>query len=155
MDRRKVDVVLSTILIIASLIILTYDNFVEGGAESDLGSMTLPRAVAVLMIIFSGSIGIQSLKKLIKGAEIDGSELIITNGFAGIFIYIGIFIGYWLAVPYIGFLLTTPIVMFAIAILLGGRNWLPITAVSVLVPVLVFFGSREFLRVYLPTWTLS
>ncbi len=117
--------------------------------------MTLPRIVAALMIIFSGSIGIQSLKKLYNNAEIESAELIITNGFSGIFIYIGIFVAYWLAVPYIGFLVATPFVMFAIAILLGGRNWLPISAVSILVPVLVFFGSREFLRVYLPTWTLS
>ena len=154
MDRRKVDVVLSTILIIASLIILTNDNLVEGGAETDLGSMFLPRIVAGLIILFAGTIAIQSLGKLLKGAEMEGQELIITNGFSGIIIYIGIFIAYWLSVPHVGFLVATPVIMFCIAVLLGGRNWLPITAVCVITPLLIFYGAREFLRVYLPTWNL-
>ena len=155
MDRRKLDVVLSTILIIVSLIILTDDTLVEGGAESDLGSMFLPRIAAGLIIIFSATIGIQSLSKLLKRTEIDSLERIVTDGFSGIFIYIGIFVAYWLIVPHAGFLITTPFVMFSVALLLGGRNWVPLIALSVVTPVLVFYGSSHFLRVFLPTWTLS
>ncbi|MBN3562287.1 tripartite tricarboxylate transporter TctB family protein [Aliamphritea spongicola] len=154
MDRRKVDVVLATVLIIISLIILTSDQLVEGGAETDLGSMFLPRIVAVLIIIFSATIGIESLKKLLQRKEMEDKELIVTNGYGGIFIYIGIFIAYWLLVPVLGFLVTTPFVMFSVALLLGGRNWIPITAVSVITPILIFYGSSHFLRVFLPTWSL-
>ncbi len=154
MDRRKLDVGLSTLLIIASVIILTNDGLAEGGAESDLGIMFLPRVVAGFIIVFAATIAIQSLRKLSEGAICKGPELIITDGFFGVFIYIGIFIAYWFAVPHLGFLVTTPFVMLGVAILLGGRNWIPITALSVITPVLIFYGSREFLRVYLPTWTL-
>lgn len=154
MDRRKIDVVLSTFLIIISVIILTNDNLAEGGAESDLGIMFLPRVVAGFMIIFAATIAIQSFSKLSKGAELEGPELIITNGYSGIFIYIGIFVAYWLAVPHLGFMVTTPFVMLGVAVLLGGRNWIPLIAMSVITPVLIFYGSKEFLRVYLPTWTL-
>lgn len=154
MDRRKIDVVVSTFLIIVSVIILTNDNLVEGGAESDLGIMFLPRVVAGLMLIFAATIAIQSFSKLSKGAELEGPELIVTDGFRGIFIYIGIFVAYWLAVPHLGFMVTTPFIMLAVAVLLGGRNWIPIITMSVITPVLIYYGSREFLRVYLPTWTL-
>ena len=154
MDRRKVDVVLATVLIITALIILTNDQLVEGGAETDLGSMFLPRIVAVLMIIFSATIGIQSLNKLLQRRELEDNELIVTNGYSGIFIYVGIFIAYWLLVPIFGFMITTPFVMFSVALLLGGRNWVPITAVSVITPILIFYGSSQFLRVFLPTWSL-
>jgi len=154
MDRRKIDVVLSTFLIIVAVIILTNDNLAEGGAESDLGIMFLPRVVAGFMLIFSATIAIQSFNKLAKGAELEGPELIITNGFSGIFIYIGIFVAYWLAVPYLGFMVTTPFVMLGVAVLLGGRNWIPLIALSVITPVLIYYGSREFLRVYLPTMAL-
>ena len=154
MDRRKIDVVLSTFLIIISIIILTNDNLAEGGAESDLGIMFLPRVVAGFMIIFAATIAIQSFNKLSKGAELEGPELIITNGYSGIFIYIGIFVAYWLAVPHLGFMVTTPFIMLGVAVLLGGRNWIPLTAMSVITPVLIYYGSKEFLRVYLPTWTL-
>ncbi len=154
MDRRKIDVVLSTLLIIASVIILTDDSLAEGGAESDLGILFLPRVVAGLMILFAGTIAIQSFVKLSKGAEMEGLEKISTAGFSGIFIYIGIFIAYWLAVPHLGFIVTTPLVMLGVAVLLGGRNWLPLISLSVITPVLIYYGSREFLRVYLPTWSL-
>lgn len=154
LDRRKVDIILSTVLIVASLIILTNDNLVEGGAATELGSMFLPRIVAAVIIVFSAVIGIQSLRKLAKRTEIYASELIITEGFSGVYMYIGIFIAYWLLVPYLGFLITTPFIMLSVAVLLGGRNWLPIISMSVITPILIFYGSREFLRVYLPTWTL-
>lgn len=154
MDRRIIDIGFSTFLIIVSLIILTNDNLVEGGAESDLGSMFLPRVVAGLIILFAATIAIQSLRELSQGTAPEGLEIIITNGFSGIFIYIGIFIAYWLTVPYVGFMVATPFIMIAVAILLGGRNWVPIIATSVITPLLIYYGSREFLRVYLPTWTL-
>ena len=155
MDRRKIDVVISTLLIIVSLLILTSNNLVEGGAETDLGSMFLPRIVAVFIIVFSATIGVQSLIKLIKNKEMNNSENIATKGFSGIYIYISIFIAYWLAVPHVGFIIATPFVMFSIAMLLGGRNWLPIIAMSMIMPILIFYGSNQFLRVFLPTWTLS
>ncbi|WP_290698437.1 tripartite tricarboxylate transporter TctB family protein [Amphritea sp.] len=154
MDRRIIDIGLSTFLIIVSLIILTNDNLVEGGAESDLGSMFLPRVVAGLIILFAATIAIQSLRKLAQGSKPEGQEVIITNGFSGIFIYIGIFIVYWLVVPYVGFMVATPFIMISVALLLGGRNWVPIVATSLITPLLIYYGSREFLRVYLPTWTL-
>lgn len=155
MDRRKIDVIMATVFIIVSLIILTNDNLVEGGAETDLGSMFLPRIVAGLIIIFSASIGIQALRKLISKAALNAEENIMTDGFAGIVIYISIFIVYWLVVPYVGFLVATPFVMFGIAVLLGGRKWLPIILMSVITPAVIFYGASHFLRVFLPTWTLS
>lgn len=154
MDRRKIDVVLATFLIIISVIILTSDSLVEGGAESDLGSMFLPRVVAGLMIVFSATIAFESLKCLSAGRRAEDHEIISTSGFSGIFLYIGIFVAYWFAMPYVGFLVATPIVMVAVAVLLGGRSWLPILATSVITPTIVFYISREFLRVYLPAWSL-
>lgn len=154
MDRRKIDVVLSTLLIIAAVIILTNDNLAEGGAQSDLGILFLPRVAAGFMILFAGTIAVQSFLRLAQGAEQEDLEKITTDGFSGIFIYVGIFVAYWLAVPHLGFLVTTPLVMISVAILLGGRNWLPMIALSVIIPILIDYGSREFLRVYLPTWSL-
>ncbi|MCK1788969.1 tripartite tricarboxylate transporter TctB family protein [Pseudomonas violetae] len=153
-DRRKIDIALSTLLIIMSIVILTNDHLVEGGADSDLGSMFLPRIVAGLMIVFSATIALQAILKLTKGARTDDVELISADGFSGIFIYVGIFIAYWLTVPYVGFLVATPLVMIAVASLLGGRKWVPIIAVSVITTVAIYYGSREFLRVYLPIWSM-
>ena len=155
MDRRKIDIGVTSILIVASVIILTNDGLSEGGVETDLGSLFLPRIVASLIILFAATIGIQSFLKLNRSAELEAVENITTKGFLGIYIYIGIFFAYWFLVPHLGFLITTPFVMFSVALLLGGRNWLSIGAMSLIVPAIVFYGSLHFLRVYLPTWSLS
>ncbi len=155
MDRRKIDVVISTCLILMSLIILTNDGLSEGGVETDLGSLFLPRIVAGLIIIFSATIAIQSILKLKRNADINEEDIISTEGFMGVNIYIGIFILYWLAVPYIGFLIATPFVMFAVSYLLGGRSWFAMTAMSIVVPLIVFYGANHFLRVFLPIWSLA
>ncbi len=155
MDRRKLDIVMSAVLIIASIIILTDETLVEGGVESELGSMFLPRIIATLIIIFSATIGITSLRRLLIKADTEDCEKIDIEGFSGILVYIGIFIAYWFLVPITGFLVTTPFVMFSIAVLLGGRRWIPIITMSVVTPVIVYYGSLHFLRVFLPVWNLS
>lgn len=154
MDRRKIDIALSAILIAAAVFILTNDNLASGGAESDLGTMFLPRFVAGLIIVFAATIAAQSLLGLSKGAKPEGPEIIVSGGYSGVFIYIGIFIAYWFSIPHVGFMIATPFVMIAVAMLLGGRSWIPIIATSVITTVIIYYGSREFLRVYLPTWTL-
>lgn len=155
MDRRKIDILFSAILIIASLFILTSNNLVQGGIETALGSMFLPRIVAVFVIIFAGTIGIQSLSKIYKRADLGETERIDTDGFVGIGIYILIFITYGLIVPYVGFLLATPFVMFGIAALLRGRSWFAMAALSVIAPIVIYYATRELLRVYLPAWSLT
>lgn len=154
MERRKVDIILASVLILLSIIILTNDGLVDGGVETDLGSLFLPRIVACFIILFAGTIGLQSFIKLSRNQPLDEHEVISTTGFLGVFLYVGIFVAYWFFVPYVGFLVATPFVMLAIAALLGGRNWFALIIMSVLVPLIIFYGSRQFLRVFLPTWSL-
>lgn len=153
-DRRKIDVVMASALIAASIVILTNDELSQGGVETELGSLFLPRIVAVCMIGFAATVGVQSLLRLHRQSPKDDVEKIGTDGFGGVFIYLGIFIAYWLAVPYIGFVIATPPVMMAIAILLGGRSWIAMGLMSVITPLVIYHLSYEFLRVFLPTWSL-
>lgn len=155
MDRRKIDIVLSALLIMMSIIILTNDHLVEGGSEAELSAIFLPRVVAGFILIFAAYLGIESLLKLSKGLPIQDAEKIQTSGFFGIVIYLAIFVLYWFAVPYVGFVITTPFIILAIAILLGGRNWLALVPLAVLLPLAVEYGARNFLSIYLPTWSLS
>jgi len=154
MNRRKIDVVVSAILIVVSLIILLDNNLVEGGLASELGSMFIPRIIAVCIIVFAGSMGIQALIKLIKDEQLKPSEHIDAKGFFGVAMYFVIFILYWLAVPYVGFLVATPFVIFAVAYLLGGRRWLPIGVLSLVFPIGIYYGCMQYLRIFLPTWSL-
>ena len=155
MNRRKIDVGLSAILITVSIIILTNDNLTKGGMETELGSMFLPRLIAVFIILFSGTLGAQALVKLRKGKKLEITENIDTTGFVGVGIYFSIFILYWLAVPHVGFLLATPFTVLAVAYLLGGRSWIPMIALSIITSVFIYYGCSQYLRVFLPTWSLT
>lgn len=155
MDRRKIDIGLSAFLIIVSTIILTNDTLAKGGMETELGSMFLPRVIAMLIILFSGTIGAQALLKLRRQEAPADAEHIDTNGFFGVGVYFGIFTLYWLAVPHLGFLATTPVVVLAVAYLLGGRSWLSMTVVAVAVSFFIYYGCSNYLRVFLPTWSLT
>ncbi len=155
MNRRKFDVAFASMMIIVALVILTNDSLVEGGVQTELGSMFLPRIVAVFIILFSAQIAVPSLLKLLKGTALGGLERIDGSGFAGVALYLAILFGYWFAIPHVGFLVATPVAMFVIGWLLGGRSWLAMAAVSTLTPLAIHYGSSMFLRVFLPTWSLS
>lgn len=155
-DRRKIDVVVTSLLIIAGIIILTNDNLSQGGIEAtSLGSLFLPRVVAVFMMTLCAIIGVQSFLKIKNNAPKLDEEEISISGFWGVNLYVAIFIAYWFLTPYLGFLVTTPFVMLAIAFLLGARNWWVMIPLSCVTTLLVFYGCRHFLRVFLPTWSLG
>ncbi len=154
MNRRKIDVAFSAFLILVSLTILVNDNLVEGGVETELGSMFLPRLVAICMLIFSATIGIEAITKLSRKTELALEEKIDTTGFLGIGIYLAIFVFYWFVVPYVGFLVATPFTIFSVALLLGGRSWVTMVLLSVITPFIIDYGCSNFLRVILPTGSL-
>ncbi len=155
MNRRKIDVVFSAILILVSLVILTNDGLVEGGMETELGSMFVPRVIAFFILIFSFTIGAQAILKLRRGDELQLVENIDTRGFGGVGIYFSIFVLYWLAAPFLGFIIATPFVIGSVAYLLGGRRLIPIGILSIITPVLIYYGCSLYLRVFLPPWSLS
>lgn len=154
MDKRKAELITSLFLILISIFILVNDNLVQGGVETDLGSMFLPRFIAIVIILFSTAIGFKSFKEILKEKKASGDDLISLEGYSGIFLYLGAVFMYWLIMPYIGFMLSTVLVMAFVSFLLGGRNWLVIIIMSLVVSISIDYGSKEFLHVYLPAWNL-
>lgn len=149
MDKRKAELAASILIIFISAFIIFNDNLVEGGVETDLGSMFLPRSLAYLMIFLALSMGYKSLKKIV-----DESETIDIRGFSGVFYYIGILFFYWLTMPYIGFMVSTFLVMISVAFLLGAKSWVRVIVMSIFLSAIIQYGAKDFLYVYLPTWNL-
>ena len=154
MNRRYIDVVLCSALIIGAILILTLDGLAQGGVETLLGSMLMPRIVAGLILIFAAMIGVSSLRQILADTPLAPQEWVDTNGLGGVLIYLAIFVAYWWFMPMVGFVVATSIAMFAIATLLGGRSWLAMACVSIILPLVTFYGCRELIRVYLPEWSL-
>lgn len=154
MDKRKAELAASILIIFISAFIILNDNLVEGGVETDLGSMFLPRSLAYLMILLALSMGYKSLKKIVQQKAVDANEIIDINGFSGVFYYVGILFFYWLMMPYLGFMVSTFLVMVSVAFLLGARNWVRVIVMSIFLSSIIQYGAKEFLYVYLPTWNL-
>ena len=153
MNRRYLDVVLGSVLIAGAILILTLDGLAQGGVETQLGSMFMPRVVAGFIGIFSAMIALPSLRQIIADAPLAPQETIPAEGFGGVLVYVAIFVAYWWLLPVLGFVIATSAAMFAIAVLLGGRSWLAMALVSVVVPLASFHGCRALIRVYLPEWS--
>lgn len=154
LDKRKAELAASILIIIISAFIILNDNLVEGGVETDLGSMFLPRFLACIMIFLSLFMGFGAIKKIIKERAVSENETIDLNGFSGIFYYVSILVLYWLLMPYIGFMVSTFLVMLSVAFLLGAKSWVKIVIMSLVISVMINYGAKEFLYVYLPTWNL-
>ena len=154
LDKRKAEFFVSLLLMFFSIFILVSDELVEGGVETDLGSMFLPRFVAVIIIIFSLSIGVNSLKEMKKEKEINSNNYISLKGYSGIFLYLLSVFAYWLIMPYMGFMVSTILVMIFIAFLLGGKKWHKIIIIFSFIAISINYGTKEFLHVYLPAWNL-
>src|SRR5690625_7399453 len=64
MQKHRSDLLLATLLWVASLYILLFDDFIEGGLETDLGSLFLPRAAALVVAVLALFIGGPAIKAL-------------------------------------------------------------------------------------------
>ncbi len=157
MDKRKAEMFLSSILIVLSVFILTSNNLVEGGVETDLGSLFLPRSVALIMIALSIMMGWPAVKSFMKKHPINKDELIATEGFSGVLLYMIAMVGYWLAMPYVGFMFSTVAVMVFVAYVFGCsslQDWFKVVLMALVIAIGIDYGTKHFLRVYLPSFEL-
>ncbi len=155
MDKPRVDVAFASAIILISILILSNDALVEGGAQTELGPLFLPRIVAAVMILLSLGIGLPALLGIVRrSGTVHPDEGGARDAF-GVGLYLAILLGYWAVMPWVGFLVATPAAMMAIGWLLGARKWAAMLAISLITPLVIDYGSRTFLRVFLPVWSLS
>ena len=155
MDKPRVDLAFASTVILIAILVLGNDALVEGGAQTELGPLFLPRIVATVMILLSLGIGLPALLGIVRRS---GTALPDEGGArdaVGVGLYLTILLSYWAAMPWVGFMVVTPAAMLAIGWLLGARRWAPMLAISLITPLVIDYGSRTFLRVFLPVWSLS
>ena len=155
MDKPRVDVAFASAIILISILILSNDALVEGGAQTELGPLFLPRIVAAVMILLSLGIGLPALRGIVRRSRTVHPDEGGARDVVGVGLYLVILLSYWAAMPWIGFLVATPAAMLAIGWLLGARKWAPMLTISLITPLVIDYGSRAFLRVFLPVWSLS
>lgn len=157
MNKERSDIILSLLLIAVSAYILLSDGFVQGGLETDLGSVFLPRTVAVIMVLLSLSIigtAVRAGRANIQKKELQTKPQL---GYSGAILYMLAIVGYWLILPYLGFLISSVLAMLFVAYIFNCKgivNWLKVLVMALVICIGLDYGTKAYLRVYLPTFSL-
>ena len=147
MQRRTIEFTIMFLLVLVSFSILFLGkSMVDGGMESGMSPLFLPRIVAVLILVFC-TMGIY---ETIKEQNADGLETDLVS----VAKHVGIFFVYFFVLPYLGFMLSTSIMMFVIMYQMGGRNLLIMVVVSISGSVIIYYAGYHLLKVLLPVGSL-
>ena len=155
MERNKIDIIIGIVLCVFSLSFYMFAyEMIDGGMESELGSMFMPRLLffsifllSILMIVNA----FKNINKHNKQAVSNKREYLNTQGYSNIFKYSAVVFVYWLLMPIFGFMITTPLMMFSVMYLLLARNWLTMACVSIALSIALNYICYYGLRVLLPS----
>lgn len=143
------------VAILFSLFLMNIEKFVYGGIPGSISPVLLPKLIVTLIVVLSIiMIGTSILNRNKKSAAstiidkaLDGDGVVNQKLIA---IYISILLLYLLSLYVFGFVLSTPVVMFGIMFLLGGRNMKVILPLVLISPPLFNYLCYHFLKVILP-----
>ncbi|MBA7515449.1 hypothetical protein ES705_07489 [subsurface metagenome] len=119
---------------------------------------TYPLIVNTLILFFSVGYFFQSIfQKIIKdgdGQKNKGFKTVMKPVWRAVVLII--FIGIWVsALDYLGFLLSTVVLLIGSIILFGSRNYTKTIIISIIFPIFVYFLFRGVLKTTLPEGLLE
>ncbi|MCL1992285.1 MAG: tripartite tricarboxylate transporter TctB family protein [Spirochaetes bacterium] len=123
-----------------------------------MGPEAFPRLMAGGLFVCSLILALQALlAKPAAGAQAEESPTLspLNKGMQRLFVGIAIIVLYAVGWQPVGFLVVTPLAMFAIMLLVGFRKYLKMAVFSVLMPLIIFYAFSFFLNVNMPLGILS
>jgi len=141
-------------LLIGILVFINIPNQIDIGSETSINSVnprTLPYLIASAIIVLSLLIIISDIiisRK--KEAAFYVNKQIEDSNYIRVFLSI-ICIMLWIVlIPYIGFNIATILLISAIMLIIGNRNWWQIMILSLILSLPLNYLLKVVLRVYLP-----
>jgi putative tricarboxylic transport membrane protein len=150
MQKNSIEIAVGSILIfISSSILLWGRSLVEGGMSTGVNSLFLPHIIAILVIALSGLMIFSAIK---SKSDIQPSERTDEpkGGYIEIGKYVAAFLIYLLILQYIGFMLSTFLMMFFVMYQMGGRKWFIMLAIAISASVILYYACYHLLHVMLP-----
>ena len=144
------------------LLALRGDAWIEEAIPGTISAAFFPTLVSwimatlcALLTLFSG----RAVRHMLAG-RVDRERLELTQGgaeagrFLALFAYVGILFLYLAGLEYLGFLVSTPPVMLALALLLGARRWLLALAGAIAFSVALDQAAFHLMQIILPQGSL-
>ncbi|MFR5647809.1 MAG: tripartite tricarboxylate transporter permease [Bilophila wadsworthia] len=138
------------------------DQWVIETLPSTISPAFFPSVVTLVLIIMSALLTgfcLRSVRHMLAG-KVDEERLELQEGgeeagrFAALAGYVGILFLYLIGLHFIGFVYSTPIVMFLVSLMLGLRHWLIGIVCYVLFTLLLNYVAFNFMQIILPTGVL-
>ena len=138
------------------------DQWVIETLPSTISPAFFPSVVTLVLIIMSALLTgfcLRSVRHMLAG-KVDEERLELQEGgeeagrFAALAGYVGILFLYLIGLHFIGFVYSTPIVMFLVSLMLGLRHWLISIVCYVLFTLLLNYVAFNFMQIILPTGVL-
>ena len=146
---NRTDILIGFILFVISFpFLLNMHHFVSGGTHSAVSPLDFPRFVMTLVVILSLVLMITGLfsspkKKLEEITENPPNKV-------NTLIYLGILFLYLGLLHYVGFIISTPIVMTMVAYILNGRNFKVMVPGFIGFSVGLYYVALKLMKIILP-----
>lgn len=138
------------------------DQWVIESMPSTISPAFFPSVISLALVVMSlllVAFCLNSVRHMLSGA-VDDERLELQEGgeeagrFMALVCYVGILFLYLIGLHYIGFLYTTPVIMFLVSLLLGLRHWLIGLVCYILFALLLNYVAFAFMQIILPTGVL-
>ena len=140
-------------------------RFVYGGVETKLGSLFFPRfaiiSIAVLSLLLTCFAVLEITNKFSLGVILKKEKSPVSqqtsaeeHSWKKAFLYIVMLFGYLLLLYSLGFLVSSPLMIFSVMLLFGGRRLKLMIPLSIIVPLLIYYGCYHYMKVFLPVGVL-
>lgn len=161
--KNLADLIISLVMSVGSLTFLIHmHKFVDGGMPSVVGPLVFPRFVIIVTVILSFILLFFAIfKPTVKKAEAppagenqtcnpDSVEALDSASRKNIVIYVAVLFAYLIMLQYIGFLISTPLVILVVAYILNGRNFKFLVPMAVVFSTTVYYVAAKVMHIILP-----
>ena len=147
---RRADIYASAFLLAAGLLVLfvVIPAEADGPTWSGVSPLFFPTIVAAGFTIFCAALLFQAL---FRPSGYEGQEMTLKlKNFGFFLVACAIILATILAIHYLGFLWGGPLLVAALMLFMGERNWLRIVPMSVVPVVIIYFFITKVLTAPLP-----
>lgn len=148
---NKTDIFIGALIFAVSFpFLIMMPQFVSGGASSVTSPLSFPRFVISIVVALSLVLVITSYfwPKKHEKERLSATEARHRNIY--IPLYIAILFLYLVLLHYVGFLISTPVIMLMVAFLLQGRNFITLTVGSIIFTVGLYYVALKLMKIMLP-----
>jgi hypothetical protein len=162
MNKNIEDLLIGIVLLLLStLFLLTMHHFVHGGMKTEVGSLIFPQFTIASILFLSLILAIfgylRTTKKFssrFKSKEDEfrrgTTDAVEKMNRSRIILYVFLLFGYFLMLYFLGFLISTPVILFLAMLLLGGQNFKVMIPLSIVTPLVIYYSAYYLMGVMLP-----